>query len=89
MTLHTVLQGLSPTDCDWSLPAKIPQTYQKPSTVESNTRRELLEELVFWYFESFLLPLLKVTYPLSFRLLTHVHLVVLDNILCHRLWCIP
>jgi hypothetical protein len=69
-SLHGVLQGLRVSDCVWLAPgpaddnkkgrqaAKGARPHAPPSDMRK--RRELLEELVFWYFDSFVLPLLKV-----------------------------
>lgn len=61
LNLHAVLQGFSTTDCDWTLPAKLPRVYQPASVAESAKRRELVEEFLYWYFDSFILPLLRAS----------------------------
>lgn len=38
------------------------------SVTDALKRRELLEEFIFWYFDSFLIPLLKVTTNMSLSL---------------------
>ena len=61
LTLHRVLQHFSTSACDWFAPATahvIKQT--RVSVSDSLKRRELLEDFLFWYFDSFVLPLLKV-----------------------------
>ena len=60
MTLHGVMQGLSTSECDWLLPQRKPGQQYHHNAVESLKRRELLEEFIFWYFDQFLIPLLKV-----------------------------
>ena len=60
MTLHHVLQGFRTTDCAWLGPAGSAQSNARTSVSDSLKRRELLEEFLFWYFDSFLLQLLKV-----------------------------
>lgn len=60
MTLHSVLQGLSVAECDWLLPAGHKALRQRANAAESCKRRELLEEFVYWYFDSFVISLLRV-----------------------------
>lgn len=60
INLHNVLQGFSIGECDWLLPPRNLELQTNPSQAESLKRRELLEEFLFWYFDSFVLPLLKV-----------------------------
>lgn len=61
MTLHSVMQGMSTSECDWLLPPRKPGQQYYHNLVESLKRRELLEEFIFWYFDQFVLPLLKVS----------------------------
>jgi hypothetical protein len=58
ITLHTVLQGIQTNDCAW-LGASVASQNQAGKT-DGLKRRELLEDFVFWYFDGFLIPLLKV-----------------------------
>lgn len=60
MTLHNILQGVSTSECEWLLPPRKARQQFGHSVPESRKRRELLEEFLFWYFDQFLLPLLKV-----------------------------
>ena len=57
-SLHHLLQGFSTTACDWLGPSNHKAT--RVSESDMRKRRELLEEFVFWYFDGFLVPLLKV-----------------------------
>ena len=61
LTLHTLLQGFATSDCEWLMPssAKAQQQSRVPVT-DALKRLELLQEFVFWFFDGFLLPLLKV-----------------------------
>lgn len=61
LSLHDVLQGFSSSDCDWLIPPG-PGTRQqhRVSVSDAMKRKELLEEFIFWFFDSFLLPLIKV-----------------------------
>lgn len=70
MTLHSVMQGMSTSECDWLLPLRKPGQQYYHNSVESLKRRELLEEFIFWYFDQFVLPLLKVSAFISFYLMS-------------------
>lgn len=60
-TLHTLLQGFQVSDCDWLLSANVVKaTQHKAPPSESLKQLEVLQEFVYWYFDSFLIPLLKV-----------------------------
>lgn len=71
LNLHRVLQGFSTSDCEWLMPPGRAALRQgRVSVSDSLKRRELLEDFVFWYFDSFVIPLLKVRLsPLSFIIL--------------------
>lgn len=62
LTLHGVLQGIKHSSMAWTeaptKPSKMPQT----TVSDTLKRRELMEEFMYWYFDSFLMPLLKVHY---------------------------
>lgn len=61
VSLHHVLQGLSTTDCDWLIPRGVPGCFHgRVPVTDSLKRRELLEEFMLWYFDSFVIPLIKV-----------------------------
>jgi telomerase reverse transcriptase len=61
LTLHHVLQGFITSECDWLMPPGENAIKQRRvSVTDSLKRRELLEEFLFWYFDSFLFPLLRV-----------------------------
>lgn len=60
-TLHYLLQGFSTSACEWLMPSgKKVNTQGRVSVSDALKRRELLEEFMFWYFDGFLLQLLKV-----------------------------
>ncbi|PIL35516.1 hypothetical protein GSI_02244 [Ganoderma sinense ZZ0214-1] len=62
-TVHNVLQGFRTTDCDWLMPHTPGARKQsRVSVTDSLKRRELAEEFLFWYFDGFLIPLLKTTF---------------------------
>lgn len=61
ITLHSVMQGISANECEWLLPPSRPSHSLNQSEAEMMKRRELLQEFIFWYFDQFLLPLLRVS----------------------------
>jgi telomerase reverse transcriptase len=65
ITLHRILQGFSTSECDWLMP---PGPQLRVSVSDALKRRELLEEFLFWYFDGFILPLLKVSMMIERRL---------------------
>lgn len=68
LTLHHLLQGFSTSACDWLIPpGPGAQEQTRISVSDSLKRRELLEDFLFWYFNSFVLPLLKVIVCLFLR----------------------
>ncbi len=62
LSLHHVIQGLRTSDCDWLAPSGISQKYRM-CVSDAKKRKELLEDFVFWYFDGFVSPLLKVSGP--------------------------
>ncbi|KAL7279239.1 hypothetical protein ACG7TL_007079 [Trametes sanguinea] len=63
LTLHHALQDFQTSDCEWLMPASEGARQQtRVSVSDALKRRELLEEFLFWYFDSFLIPLLKTTF---------------------------
>ena len=63
LSLHNILQSFSTSDCDWLVPpgpGALKQT--RVSVSDALKRRELLEDFLFWYFDSFVLPLLRVLF---------------------------
>jgi len=80
MSLHHVLQEIKISKCKWLEPVptddkheeqtNVARADEKPKKKHTNVtdslkRREIFEELVFWYFNSFLLPLLSVGFLFS------------------------
>ena len=56
------MQGLNTSECEWLLPPGKPLRNSHHPEGEAHKRRQLLEEFIFWYFDQFLLQLLKVFY---------------------------
>ena len=62
MSLHHLIEGFSTTSCDWLIPPGEGVSQQaRISVSDALKRRELLEEFILWFFDSFLLPLLRVS----------------------------
>lgn len=59
ITLHSVLQGFKVNDCVWLAPAGFYEV-SRITEGDARKRRELLAEFVWWLFDGFLIPLLKV-----------------------------
>ncbi|KAF7292779.1 Telomerase reverse transcriptase [Mycena indigotica] len=62
LSLHNILQGFSTSACDWLMPPGPGLNQKRVPVTDSLKRREILEEFIFWYFDSFLMPLLKTTF---------------------------
>lgn len=54
------MQGFKVNDCEWLCAG--PANGRIPVD-EATKRRHLVEELIYWYFDGFLVPLLKVRQP--------------------------
>ena len=80
MSLHHVLQEIKVSKCNWLEPVPTNDKHEEQTNVartddklkkkhtnvtDSLKRREIFEELAFWYFNSFLLPLLSVSFLFS------------------------
>jgi hypothetical protein len=60
LSLHHIVQGFSTSACEWLMPPGTGAGQTRVSVSDALKRRELLEDFLFWYFDAFLLPLLKV-----------------------------
>ena len=66
MTLHYIFQGLSMMACNWiTPPGEGFKSHTRVSITNSLKRHEVLEEFIIWYFNSFLIPLLKTTFYIT------------------------
>ncbi|PSR75587.1 hypothetical protein PHLCEN_2v9067, partial [Hermanssonia centrifuga] len=62
-TLHSILQNFSTSDCEWLMPDTPGARKQsRVSVTDSLKRTELLKEFLFWYFDSFLIPLIRTNF---------------------------
>ncbi|KAG7089455.1 hypothetical protein E1B28_011140 [Marasmius oreades] len=62
VSLHHVLQGLSTTACDWLLPPGDGQKQLRVPATDALKRRELMEDFIFWLFDSFIISLIRTTF---------------------------
>ncbi|KAG8899700.1 hypothetical protein FRB99_006494 [Tulasnella sp. 403] len=65
ITLHDVLQGLSTADCDWLVVEGAGAQSQRSSASDDLKKKEIFHEFLYWYFESFVSPLLKNTFYIT------------------------
>ena len=62
LSVHHILQQFRTSDCEWLMPQSAGmQGQSRVSVTDSLKRRELLEDFLFWFFDSFLIPLLRVS----------------------------
>jgi hypothetical protein len=86
-SLHNILQGFSISDCDWLAPPGAGAKQQhRVSVSDALKRKELLEEFLFWFFDSFVGPLIKVLSQITASdqvfLTYYVDLLLCDRVLC-------
>jgi telomerase reverse transcriptase len=60
-TLHSICQNLKFLEFEWSLAPLHSDKVTQRSLSDAKKGRELVEEFLYWYFDSFLVPLLKVS----------------------------
>ncbi|KAG6908673.1 hypothetical protein DXG01_003687 [Tephrocybe rancida] len=66
VTLHHVVQGFGTSSCDWLMPPGDGARQQSRVAVsDALKRRELLEDFIFWYFDSFVSNLLKTNFYIT------------------------
>ncbi len=82
LTLHNVVQGFSTSACDWLMPPGSGANQMRVPATDFFKRRELLEDFLYWYFDSFVLSLLKVNNALFVSL---GFIIVSGHLLYHRL----
>jgi telomerase reverse transcriptase len=91
LSLHEVLQGFKVRDCDLWLGAASERAGQQRSSVSDSIKcRELLEEFIYWFFESFVLSLIKVSTFQNFPIHCRIHrgLRFVDHLLCDRIFSV-
>ncbi|KAF7773358.1 hypothetical protein Agabi119p4_5525 [Agaricus bisporus var. burnettii] len=63
LSLHNIMQGFSTSDCDWLIPPGPGARQQhRVSVTDALKRKELLEEFLVWFFDSFVLPLIRTCF---------------------------
>ncbi|UZJ56496.1 hypothetical protein CBS101457_005816 [Exobasidium rhododendri] len=62
LSLHQLCQGFRVLDCHWLLPRNKRAQSQRPTQVEMKKRLSLLHELLYYLFDSFLIPLLRTNF---------------------------
>ncbi|QRW13350.1 telomerase reverse transcriptase [Ceratobasidium sp. AG-Ba] len=58
LTLHALMQNLSVADCDWLGDTKDRRVCQS----DALKRAELFREFIYWFFDSFLMPLVRASF---------------------------
>lgn len=61
VSLHALLQGFSVLDCAWLGPQSASAAAQRTTPADMQKRHELLSEFMYWFFDSFILDLVKVS----------------------------
>lgn len=59
MTLHEIMQGFSISECRWLEPDGA-KPGARVSVGDALKRKEILSEFIFWLFDGFIVPLIKV-----------------------------
>lgn len=85
-TIHNILQGFSITECDWLAPDR---AQPRVTLTDALKRRELLQEFLFWYFDSFLIPLLRVSEGVASEERFRTDPLLIDHFLHHRILSVP
>ncbi|KAK2460975.1 hypothetical protein APHAL10511_007445 [Amanita phalloides] len=65
LSLHHVVQEFRTSDCDWLAPASKSSQQYRMCISDAKKRRELLEDFLFWFFDGFVLPLLKTIFYIT------------------------
>ncbi|KAK7050869.1 Telomerase reverse transcriptase [Paramarasmius palmivorus] len=62
ITLHHALQDFSTSACEWLMPPGDGKNQMRVPVTDTLKRRELLEDFLFWFFDSFIVSLLRTTF---------------------------
>ena len=81
ISLHSLFQGFSILDCEWLAPSSFSKKKKSRSvtTSEMEKRKEILGEFLYWFFDSYVTELVRVSSLLPFLLLSGMR--------CWRLRC--
>jgi len=66
ISLHSLVQGIAINDITWLVIPGFP----RPNPQEATKRRKLIEDLIIWIFEGYLIPLLRVRLTLDMELMS-------------------
>ncbi|BGP32724.1 Telomerase reverse transcriptase [Rhodotorula toruloides] len=61
-SVHALFQGFALLDCDWLAPASSASRLQRPTAADMKKRRELLSEFLYWFFDSFVIDLVRTAF---------------------------
>jgi len=61
ISIHQLIQGFSTSMCDWLMPPGSGAGQHRVTVSDALKRKELLEDFLHWFFESFILSVLKVS----------------------------
>lgn len=64
LSVHTLIQGFSTADCDWLAPRSATREsnkHQKRNESDMKVRRDLVSDLIFWFFDGFIIDLIRVS----------------------------
>ena len=70
LSLHYVLHGFKMGDCSWLQDSRLQEKECRVTHIPKTASKkqvEILHEFVYWLFEGFLIPLLKVMVVVSYR----------------------
>ncbi|ESK87254.1 telomerase reverse transcriptase [Moniliophthora roreri MCA 2997] len=62
VSLHHVLQDFSTSACEWLMPPGDGRNQGRVPVTDALKRRELLEEFLFWFFDSFIISIIRTTF---------------------------
>ncbi|THV07327.1 hypothetical protein K435DRAFT_605904, partial [Dendrothele bispora CBS 962.96] len=65
LSLHNLLQGFGTSACEWLMPPGDCNNQSRTTVSDQLKRRELLEDFVYWFFDSFVGPLLRTTFYIT------------------------
>lgn len=62
LSLHHLCQGIHILDCHWLLPRNKRALMQRPTAAEMQKRQSMLYELIYYIFDSIMIPLLRTNF---------------------------
>ncbi|KAK7463508.1 Telomerase reverse transcriptase [Stygiomarasmius scandens] len=64
-SLHNFLQGFSTSACEWLMPPGEGTGQYRVTVSDQLKRRDLLEDFIYWFFDSFVGPLLRTSFYIT------------------------